>query len=99
MPKDDRVYLRHISDAIGRVDEFVAGVAESEFHGRRIVQSAVVRELEIIGEAARSLSAEFRRAHTEIEWATIVAMRNRLVHAYFDVKPARLVPDSPTRVT
>ena len=50
-----------------------------------MIQNAVVRELEIIGEATRSLPEEFRREHPDIEWGDIIAMRNRLVHAYFDV--------------
>ena len=85
MPKDDRVLLQHIADAIGRIHEFTDGVSDAAFRERRIVQSAVVRELEIIGEASRDLSDRFRAAHPEIDWATVIAMRNRLVHAYFDV--------------
>jgi uncharacterized protein with HEPN domain len=50
-----------------------------------MIQNTVVRELEIIGEATRSLPEEFRREHPDIEWGDIIAMRNRLVHAYFDV--------------
>lgn len=85
MPKDDRVYLRHIADAITRIQEFTAGVSAEQFRARRMVQSAVVRELEIIGEASRSLSEAFRKLHPEIDWGDIIAMRNRLVHAYFEV--------------
>jgi len=85
MPRDDTVYLRHIADAIARIDEFLAGVSDGEFRSRRIVQSAVVRELEIVGEAARNLSDEFRRTHPQVGWPVVIAMRNRLIHAYFDV--------------
>lgn len=85
MPRDERVYLRHMADALLRVNEYVAGVSEVEFRQRRMVQSAVVRELEIIGEATRNLSADFRTANAEIDWAAVMAMRNRLIHAYFDV--------------
>jgi uncharacterized protein with HEPN domain len=50
MPRDDSIYLRHMADAIRRVNEFVGDVSETESRRRRIVQSAVLRELEIIGE-------------------------------------------------
>lgn len=50
-----------------------------------MIQSAVVRELEIVGEAARNLSEGFRKEHSEIAWADVIAMRNRLIHSYFDV--------------
>jgi uncharacterized protein with HEPN domain len=51
----------------------------------RTVLSAVVRELEIIGEAANSIPASFRKKYPEIPWKQMIAMRNRLIHAYFDV--------------
>jgi uncharacterized protein with HEPN domain len=85
MPRDERVYLRHIADAISRINDYVAGVSERQFRERQIVQSAVIRELEVIGEAARNLSEQFRSDHPEVGWLDIVAMRNRLIHAYFDV--------------
>lgn len=51
----------------------------------RTVLSAIVRELEIIGEAANSIPDTFKKKHTEISWKQMIAMRNRLIHAYFDV--------------
>ncbi len=85
MPRDERVYLRHIADAIARINDYLAGLSERDFKERQIVQSAVIRELEIIGEAARNLSDDFRRDHPEVAWQDVIAMRNRLIHAYFDV--------------
>jgi uncharacterized protein with HEPN domain len=85
MPKDDRAYLGHMADAIARVGEFMTGVSDNEFRSKRMIQSAVVRELEIVGEAARNLSEGFRQEHPEIAWADVIAMRNRLIHACFDV--------------
>jgi uncharacterized protein with HEPN domain len=49
------------------------------------MQDAVVRELEIIGEASRNLTDELREAHPEVPWSQIIGMRNRFIHAYFDV--------------
>jgi len=85
MPRDERVYLRHIADAVARINDYLGGVSEREFRERQIVQSAVIRELEIIGEAAKNLSEDFHREHPEVGWPDVIAMRNRLIHAYFDV--------------
>lgn len=62
-------------------------VGRERFLASRGVRAAVERFIEIIGEAAGRTSAELRDAHPEIPWAEIVGMRNRLVHAYFDVDP------------
>ena len=85
MKKDDTVYLRHILDAIGRVDEYVQIVSKEQFLENHLLQDAVVRQLEIIGEASRNVSDEFREKHAIIPWGQIIAFRNRVIHAYFDV--------------
>jgi uncharacterized protein with HEPN domain len=83
--KDSSVYLRHVVDAIQRVERHLAGVSREEFFEGELVQDAVVRQLEIIGEAARNLPEDFRKQHPDVPWGQIVGMRNRLVHAYFQV--------------
>jgi uncharacterized protein with HEPN domain len=56
-----------------------------DFSESELVRDAVVRQLEIIGEAARNVSDDFRQAHAEVPWTEIVGMSNRLLHAYFQV--------------
>ncbi|MFH1176017.1 MAG: DUF86 domain-containing protein [Acidobacteriota bacterium] len=85
MPRDDAVYLHHIADALDQIAEYTRGLAKQHFLSNRLVQDAVLRQLEIIGEASRNLSDTFHRAHPEIPWPALIAMRNRLVHGYFDV--------------
>lgn len=85
MKKDDSVYLRHILDAIERIELYTTGVSFDEFVDTPIVQDGVVRQLEIVGEASRNLSPEFKAEHAQVSWAGIVGMRNRIVHAYFDL--------------
>jgi uncharacterized protein with HEPN domain len=63
--------------------EFVAGVSRQQFLADRKLQSAVCLKLEIVGEAARAVTAEFRRGHPGIPWADIVGLRHRIVHEYF----------------
>ena len=85
MKKDDTVFLRHILDAIQYIDGYVGGLAFDQFLQRRMTQDAVVRQLEIIGEASNSLSADLREAHPDVMWGQIIGMRNRLIHGYFQI--------------
>jgi len=83
--KDDRVFLAHIRDAIQKIDAFTAG-GRDEFLATPIVQDAVIRNLEVIGEAAKGLSDELRIANPDIPWKQIAGMRDVLIHHYFGVK-------------
>ena len=66
MKRDDTVYLRHILDAIQRIQEYITGISYNQFVDNLLLQDGVVRQLEIIGEAATGLTAEFRNAHPGI---------------------------------
>jgi len=68
MKKDDTVFLRHILDAIDLIGEYLKDKGYEEFKNNRMIQDAVIRELEIIGEAAKNISEEFRNKHSEIPW-------------------------------
>jgi uncharacterized protein with HEPN domain len=84
MNERDRLYLDHILEAIGAAREFAAGDRQ-DFLADRKTQSAVVRQLEIIGEAVKHLSAEVRQAAPDVPWRQIAGVRDRLIHAYFQV--------------
>jgi uncharacterized protein with HEPN domain len=87
MKKDDTVYLRHILDAIAQIESYLQDVTHTEFKQKKLLQDGVIRqlEIEIIGEASRNLGREFQKEHSEIPWGQIIALRNRLIHAYFTV--------------
>lgn len=82
--KEDRVYLLHIRDAIRQVVEYTA-IRKEEFCADRKTQDAVVRNLEIIGEATKRLSASLKSAHPDVPWKPIAGMRDKLIHDYFGV--------------
>ena len=65
---------------------FVAAMSEAEFNEARLQQNAVIRSLEVIGEAAGKVSDSFRSAHDAIPWREIIATRHRLIHGYADVR-------------
>jgi len=81
----DHVYLSHMRDAIAKIERYVAGTDYETFTGNDMMIDAVIRELEIIGEATRNLSVPFIEAHPDIPWSRIRRMRNILIHEYFGV--------------
>ncbi len=88
MPRNaqrDEQYLADIFDAAEHIARSIEGVHEAALDDRSFYNN-VVRELEIIGEASRGLSTEFRAAHPDIAWAAISRMRNILVHVYWDIQ-------------
>lgn len=78
------VYLRHIRDAIHRILSYTEG-GEDEFFANPMIQDAVVRNLEIIGEAVKNLPSEVRDAEPGIPWKQMSGMRDKLIHEYFGV--------------
>ena len=84
MRRDD-AYLLDILIAARKALKFVEGIDRNQFDDNEIVQNAVMRPLEIIGEASAKISKELRKAHSEIPWREMVGLRNRLVHEYFRI--------------
>lgn len=86
--RSDMVLLLDMLLAAQNVRQFTAGVLEDEFYNSALIQSAVVRELQVIGEAARLISEDTRRKYRKIEWRKIMGMRmrNRVIHEYFDIR-------------
>src|SRR5947209_8779299 len=84
-PEADIVRLRHMLDAARAALGFAAGRTPDDLSDDLMFQFALVRALEVVGEAAARLSEPTRNSRPEIPWAAIVGMRNRLVHGYFDV--------------
>jgi uncharacterized protein with HEPN domain len=85
MRKDDLIRLRHMLDAACEAVEFARNSRRKDLDGDRKLTLALVKDVEIIGEAAYQISEDTRRTLPEIPWEDIVGMRHRLVHAYFDI--------------
>ena len=81
-------YLNHILEAIERIEEYVSELDEMAFLGNKLVQDAVVRNFEVIGEASNNIEKrfpEFVAAHPELPLASAYQMRNAVAHGYFQV--------------
>ena len=85
MRDDDRVRILHMVDAAESVEQFAAGRKRGDLDTDRMLLFAIVRAIEVIGEAASKVTSETQDTSPEIPWASIVGMRNRLIHGYFDI--------------
>ena len=82
--RDDAPCLHHVLDAIREIEDFTSA-GRADFDRRRIVQAAVTRNLEVIGEAVKRLSVPLREANPDVPWSQIAGMRDVLIHAYHRV--------------
>jgi len=82
MPHDDKSYLLDILEAARLIQTFISDMSSLEFESDLLRQSAVIRQLEIVGEATKRLSEKFRKAHPDIPWRNLAGMRDILIHAY-----------------
>ena len=85
MQRDENAYLLDMLLAARDALEFAAGLTFSQFEQSRLHQHAVVKAVQNVGEAASRVSADTKQAHPEIPWRQVIGMRNRLIHAYFDI--------------
>ncbi len=85
MIKNDHVYLEHILESIRKIEDFVNGITKFEFDQSILIQDAVIRNIEIIGEATKKISKQFTQSHPEIPWQDMAGMRDKLIHDYLDV--------------
>lgn len=92
-----RDYLEHITQAIARIESYVESMDDSDFGRDTRTQDAVIRNLEIIGEASRNIERrypEFAAQHPQVPWSIAYEMRNVLAHGYFKVDPAKEFADT-----
>jgi uncharacterized protein with HEPN domain len=84
--RSDEALLLDMLISLQKIERFTQGLSEHEFQTNDLVQSAVIREFQVLGEAARLASEEAKSRYLAIPWKLIAGMRNRLIHEYFDVR-------------
>ena len=90
MNKDDSVHLKHIVEAIEQIERYTRGMSESEFFSRAMVRDAVLRQIQVIGEAAICISAEFQDEHPKLQWANMIGISKRIIPENMSVNLANV---------
>lgn len=85
MKKDPLIFIRHILENIEDIEEFSEGLTKDALKDNKLKQKAIVRSLEVIGEAVKNIPAFFKNKYPAIEWTTISGLRDKLIHHYFGV--------------
>lgn len=81
----DLAYILHIRDAILLLEEYTSSMSKEEFAKNFLVRDGTVHQIQIIGEATKKLSEDFKNNYKDIPWNEIAKMRDRIVHHYFDI--------------
>lgn len=83
--KDSFVYIRHIVDSIKKIEKYISGMSYDDFRKNDQVMDAVIRNIEIIGEASSKCTLEFRKKYPQIPWREMSDTRNKVIHDYMGV--------------
>lgn len=83
--KDNRVFIRHILDEIAYIIKETGSLSYEDLLKNETLKKALIRSLEVIGEASKNIPDDFKKAHPEIEWRELAGLRDKLIHFYFGV--------------
>jgi len=90
MTRENRLYIDDMIKSIEVIEDYMAGLTEKDFKSDTLKQDGIARRIEIIGEASKNITNDFKKKHPEIPWRKIAGMRDILIHAYFGVNLDRI---------
>ena|SRR3989338_5582878 len=85
MKKDPSVFLKHMLESIEKIEEYAKELTKEKLAKDTKLQDAVIRRIEVLGEATKNLSEEFRAKHQGVKWTEIIRTRDKIIHHYFGV--------------
>ncbi len=83
--KDKTIYIKHILDCIQKIEKYSSKITKNEFLKKSMIQDAIIRQIEIMGEASKLISEKTKKENLEIPWKDMTGMRDKLIHGYFGV--------------
>jgi uncharacterized protein with HEPN domain len=83
--KNPSIYILHILNSISRIEHYTVNITEEEFYRNFLIQDAVLRNIQVIGEASKKFEESFKESTSHIPWRKISAMRNKVIHEYFGI--------------
>jgi uncharacterized protein with HEPN domain len=83
--KDPFIFVEHILENISDIKDFSSKLSKKDFEKNKLKQNAIIRSIEVIGEAVKNLPGNFKKKHPKISWKEIAGMRDKLMHHYFGV--------------
>lgn len=90
MNKEARIFLQDIKECIEKIEEYMNDISKEEFLEETKIQDAILRRIEIIGEATKNIPEFFRKDYPDVPWSKMARTRDRLIHAYFGVNQERV---------
>ena len=85
MKKEPLVFAEHMLESITKIKSFIKGISKEEFMSNEEKQSAVIRQIEIIGEASKNIPESFKKKYSKISWKEIAGTRDKIIHNYFGI--------------
>lgn len=85
MKKNPKIFIRHILDSINDIEKYTHHTSKEKFVKMKMMQDAIIRRVEVIGEAVKNISISFRKTYPHIPWQDMAGMRDILIHEYFGV--------------
>jgi len=90
MKRDYKLFINDIKESVKQIEEYLKGISKEQFIENRMLQDAIVRRLEIIGEASKNIPPALREKNKQVSWSELSQFRNLMAHSYYEVSLTKI---------